>query len=77
MRTLGLFIGGNAGRNVNFLLENPHPVPRYPDCQHSGNAGLDGYTRIERTHPEAQGHHGHVPGIIGVVPRGPDQSFEQ
>lgn len=77
MRGFGLFIGGLQGRNVNLLLDDPHPVPRYPDCQHTGNAALDGYTRIDRADPKMQGHEDIIDGVVGVVPRGPDQSFEQ
>lgn len=77
MRGMGLFIGGLQGRNVNQKLEDPHPVPRYPDCQHSGNAALDGYTRIDRADPEMQGREHIIDGVIGTVPRGPSMDFEQ
>jgi hypothetical protein len=78
MRSLGLFIGTfGGGRNVNQKLEDPHPVPRYPDCQYCGDAGLDGYELIDRASPTAQGREHIIEGVIGTVPRGPSEDFEQ
>lgn len=78
MLGLGLFFGGAMqGRNVNTKLKDPHPVRRYPDCQHSGNAGLDGYTRISRADPTNQGRERLPPGAIEYVSRGPSEDFEQ
>ena len=79
MRGIGLFFGGIGlqGRNVNQKLVDPHPVPRYPDCQYSGNAALDGYERIDRANPKMQGREHIIDGVIGVEPRGPSEDFEQ
>jgi hypothetical protein len=82
MRDLGLFYD-NVGptvrttRNIPYKLEDPHPVERYPDCQHSGNAGLDGYTLIDRCHPRNQGREYPVQGVIGRYHLGPSEDFEQ
>lgn len=73
---LGLFFGG-AKRNENYVLEDPRPVPRYKDDIHTGNAGLDGYTRLSIADPDRMGSPPSVKGTVGPYHLGPDHSFEQ
>ena len=54
MRMINVFLG-SARRNDGIKLADPHPVPRYADSVHSGNAGLDGYTLLSRADPTRQG----------------------
>jgi len=74
MRGFGFFLGER--RNAPIRLANPRPEERRYIAE-TGNAALDGYTVLSRANPEAQGNPPPVPGVIGPVFLGPDQSFEQ
>ena len=80
MRGMGLFFG-RATRNVNYLLEDPHPINRYGDPYKgdvtSGDAGLDGYSTLSRADADRAGDPPSVQGTVGRTYRGPDASFEQ
>jgi hypothetical protein len=75
MRGMGLFFGV-VRRNANYLLEDPRPIARLGDDQHTGDAGRDGYTLLSRADPAAQGNPPSVSGTLGRAHQGPDQSFE-
>jgi hypothetical protein len=79
MRGMGLFFG-RATRNSNYILGDPHPVPRYDDHKGDvtcGDAGCDGYTVLSRADPDRMGDPPNVQGTVRRVYRGPDSSFEQ
>lgn len=75
MRQFGFFHGAGR-RNDNFQLEDPHPVPRYRDDTHTGRVALDGYELLSKADPDRAGSPPSVKGTVGVIHRGPDQSFE-
>lgn len=67
---------GRDTRNRGYVLKDPRPIIRYPDCLQSGDAGLDGFTCLSKAHPTYAGD----PPSLGGSRRarsGPDQSFEQ
>jgi hypothetical protein len=76
MRGLGFFLGSNK-RNDPIKLEDPHPIARYEDSQHTGSPAHDGYTLLSRANPKAQGVAPPVEGTVGPVYRGPSEDFEQ
>lgn len=78
MRAMGLFWGGQCGRNDPIELVDQHPIANYGDkdvC--SGDAGKDGYSVLSRAQPNAQGRAPYVSGAIGRVYQGPAQDWEQ
>ena len=76
MRGLGLFFG-HKSRNDPVKLNDPRPIPRYEDPQHSGNAALDGYSLLSRADPDRQGSPPQVAGQEGTMNLGPAEDFEQ
>ena len=76
MRGLGFFLGSNK-RNDPIRVDDPHPINRYEDPQHTGSPAHDGYVLMSRANPKAQGRAPHVDGVIGPVYRGPSEDFEQ
>jgi|EndMetStandDraft_2_1072991.scaffolds.fasta_scaffold847433_2 hypothetical protein len=72
----GMFFGSRR-RNDPDLAEDPHPVERYPDNVNTGNMALDGYQVLAKASPDYQGRRPPVPGTVGKVFQGPDDSFEQ
>lgn len=78
MRGLFSTLFSRPRRNENVRLEDPHPIPNYGDHDyHSGDPFHDGYTRLSRADPDRAGTPPPVAGTLGVIPRGPDDSFEQ
>ena len=76
MRGFG-FLFGSAKRNDPIRVVNPSPLPRYENELETGDAGRDGMTILSKAYPTMQGNPPSVPGVIGRVHRGPDESFEQ
>ncbi len=76
MRGFRLF--GRPRRNEPVELDDPHPIENYGTADyHSGKPFLDGYTLLSRADPNQAGTPPPVEGTKGVVPQGPDTSFEQ
>lgn len=73
-RMLGLFFG-TATRNDPIKLEDPHPINKYADPQHSGNAGLDGFTVLARARPGKPSPP--TGGQEGLAYFGQDEAWEQ
>lgn len=71
------FSGFDDRRNVNQKATDPRPVSRFDDAQQSGDAGKDGFDVLAKAEPGYSGKRPFVKGTEGIVPRGPDQSYEQ
>lgn len=76
MRGLFGFYSGGSWRNKLVKLEDPHPVADHGQRLDTGNAGLDGYTVMNRTAPDAPGYPPVVKGVVGNVYPGPDMDFD-
>lgn len=76
MRGFGMFFG-TSKRNDPVKLVDPRPLTDYGNDVEKGDAGKDGFTVLSKADPNAQGSPPPVPGVIGGVYQGPDQSFEQ
>ena len=76
MRGLGLFFGRRT-RNVPIQLDDPNPIADYGNDVYTGNAGLDGYSRLSIASPIAQGNPPLVAGAYGRAPMGPADDFEE
>ncbi|MGP0093116.1 MAG: hypothetical protein ACLPKB_24725 [Xanthobacteraceae bacterium] len=72
----GLFFASNK-RNDPLELDDPRPLRRMTASEPTGDAALDGFTVLSRADPKRAGSPPPVPGTVGPVYRGPDQSFEQ
>lgn len=78
MRGLRFLGFGRARRNDPVELVDPHPIENYGDKDvQSGNPFQDGYTLLSKADPNRAGTPPPVKGTVGVIPRGPDESFEQ
>lgn len=68
--------GDKKARGDNWTLQDMHPVERYPDTVHTGNAVLDGFVRLSKADPNYQGAPPAVAHTVGITRQGPDFSFD-